>query len=223
ASHQDEEPPPRAPLVRGPAPAVGMEIYLSSSESSRDLTTDALTGAAQDWPVMVESKRIGEVAMTPTPKKFACGFARRHFLLSLVAPVLVRPRAGPTALQTRRKDSELPIHVMTLNHVSFDCVDLRSSVEWYGQVFGLAVLAFQDYRGGQTVVRIGDGPSYMALSQRNKDRIGQPPNRRPHFCWGVPDFSVDKILRALSEMEAPAQAVLREGKTINGVNFDDPD
>jgi catechol 2,3-dioxygenase-like lactoylglutathione lyase family enzyme len=128
-----------------------------------------------------------------------------------------------TARQARRKDSQLPIHVTTLNHVSFDCVDLRKSVEWYGRVFGLAVHAFQDYRGGQTVVRIGDGPSYMALSQRNTNRIGQPPGRRPHFCWGVPDFNVDKILRALSEMEAPAQAVLREGKTINGVNFDDPD
>ena len=44
-----------------------------------------------------------------------------------------------------------------------------------------------------------------------------------HFCWGVEDFDVDRILRALSEMQAPAQAVLREGKTINGVNFDDPD
>ena len=161
--------------------------------------------------------------MTPSDKRFACGFARRHFLLSLVAPVLMRPRAVPTALQAGRKDSQLPIHVTTLNHVSFDCVDLRSSVQWYGRVFGLAVHAFQDYRGGQTVVRIGDGPSYMALSQRNMNRIGQPPNRRPHFCWGVPDFNVDRILRALSEMEAPAQAVLREGKTINGVNFDDPD
>jgi hypothetical protein len=45
----------------------------------------------------------------------------------------------------------------------------------------------------------------------------------PHFCWGIRDFNVDRILRALSEMQAPAQAVLREGKTINGVNFDDPD
>jgi catechol 2,3-dioxygenase-like lactoylglutathione lyase family enzyme len=107
--------------------------------------------------------------------------------------------------------------------VSFDCVDLRNSVQWYGRVFGLAVHAFQDYQGGQTVVRVGDGPSYMALSQRNKNRIEQPPTRRPHFCWGVPDFNVDRILRALSEMGAPAQAVLREGKTINGVNFDDPD
>jgi catechol 2,3-dioxygenase-like lactoylglutathione lyase family enzyme len=113
--------------------------------------------------------------------------------------------------------------VSTLNHVSFGCADLKSTVEWYGRVFGMAVHAFQDYAGGQTVVRIGDGPAYMALSRRNPNSNGQPSSRRPHFCWGVEDFNVDRILRALSEMQAPAQAVLREGKTINGVNFDDPD
>jgi len=63
----------------------------------------------------------------------------------------------------------------------------------------------------------------MALSQRNPESIGRPPSRLPHFCWGVEDFNVDRILRALSEMQAPAQAVLREGRTINGVNFTDPD
>lgn len=138
---------------------------------------------------------------------------RRHFLGALVA-------AG---LQSRRQESQLPVRVSTLNHVSFGCADLRSTVQWYGRVFGMPVHAFQDYGGGQTVVRIGGGPAYMALSQRNKNSIGQPSTRRPHFCWGVEDFNIDRILRALSEMEAPAQAVLREGKTINGVNFDDPD
>ena len=111
----------------------------------------------------------------------------------------------------------------TLNHVSFGCADLKSTVEWYGRVFSMAVHAFQDYAGGQTVVRIGDGPAYMALSRRNPNSNSQSSSRRPHFCWGVEDFDVDRILRALSEMQAPAQAVLREGKTINGVNFDDPD
>ena len=125
--------------------------------------------------------------------------------------------------QTRRQGSVLPIRVLTLNHVSFGCVDLKATVAWFGRVFGLPVHAFQDYGSGQTVVRVGDGPAYMALSQRNKNSIGQPATRRPHFCWGVEDFNVDRILRGLSEMQAPAQAVLREGKTINGVNFDDPD
>src|SRR5437667_11755261 len=148
---------------------------------------------------------------------------RRHFLIALLAAGLWRPGAAMARLQSKRQDSQLPVRVSTLNHVSFGCADLRSTVQWYGRVFGMPVHAFQDYGGGQTVVRIGDGPAYMALSQRNLNSIGQPASRRPHFCWGVEDFNVDRILRALSEMQAPAQAVLREGKTINGVNFDDPD
>jgi catechol 2,3-dioxygenase-like lactoylglutathione lyase family enzyme len=141
---------------------------------------------------------------------------RRHFFCSLLA-------MGMAPLQSNRKDSVLPIRVSTLNHVSFSCDDLKSTIQWYGRVFGMAVHAFQDYGGGQTVLRIGNGPAYVALSQRNARSIGQPPSRLPHFCWGIEDFNVDRILRALSEMQAPAQAVLREGKTINGVNFDDPD
>ncbi len=143
-------------------------------------------------------------------------FPRRHFLFSLLA-------MGISPLQSNRTSSVLPIRVSTLNHVSFGCDDLKATVQWYGRVFGMAVHAFQDYGGGQTVLRVGDGPAYMALSQKNARSIGQPPARLPHFCWGVEDFNVDRILRALSEMQAPAQAVLREGKTINGVNFDDPD
>src|SRR5712692_1495658 len=116
---------------------------------------------------------------------------RRHFLISLLAAGLWQPRAALARLQSKRQDSALPIRVSTLNHVSFGCADLRSTVQWYGRVFGLAVHAFQDYAGGQTVVRIGDGPAYMALSQRNPQSIGQPPSRLPHFCLGVEDFNVD--------------------------------
>ena len=63
----------------------------------------------------------------------------------------------------------------------------------------------------------------MALSQRDPESFRAPPTRRPHFCWGIEDFNVHRILRALAEMRAPARSVLREGTTVNGVNFDDPD
>ena len=148
---------------------------------------------------------------------------RRQFLISLLAAGLSQPRISIAQSQSNGKGSQLPVRVSTLNHVSFGCADLRSTVRWYGRVFGMAVHAFQDYGGGQTVLRIGNGPAYVALSPRDTKAAGQPPARLPHFCWGVEDFNVDRILRALSEMQASAQAVLREGKTINGVNFDDPD
>ena len=149
---------------------------------------------------------------------------RRDFLTALLAPAIL-PQIALAGVQAGRAESVLPFRVLTLNHVSFGCADLKATVGWFGRVFGLPVHAFQDYSGGQTVIRVGEGaaPSYMALSQRNKNSIGQPANRRPHFCWGIEDFNVHRILRGLAEMEAPAQSVLREGKTINGVNFDTPD
>lgn len=78
-----------------------------------------------------------------------------------------QPRGMMVRLQAKRQDSALPIRVSTLNHVSFGCDDLKSTDQWYGRVFGMAVHAFQDYGRGQTVLRIGIGPAYIALSQRN--------------------------------------------------------
>lgn len=160
---------------------------------------------------------------------------RREMLLSAAAGLLWRP-PGATAqdlagrlpervgLQAR---SNLPIRVLTLNHVSFGCADLQSTVAWYERVLGIPRHAFQDYLGGglgQTVLRVGvDPPAYMALSQRSRESSDAPPTRRPHFCWGIDDFDVHRILAALAEMRAPAQSVLREGTTINGVNFEGPD
>jgi hypothetical protein len=66
-------------------------------------------------------------------------------------------------------------------------------------------------------------PAYIALSQRSQANLNVAPTRRPHFCWGIPDFDVHRILAALAEMRAPAESVLREGTTINGVNFEGPD
>ena len=72
---------------------------------------------------------------------------RRHFLTSVLAVGLWRPRAAGAQQSPQRQDSLLPIRVSTLNHVSFGCADLKSTVEWYGRVFGMAVHAFQDYAG----------------------------------------------------------------------------
>src|SRR5262245_60463015 len=86
---------------------------------------------------------------------------RRHFLTALLAAGLSRRRAAVAPIQSKRQDSQLPVRVSTLNHVSFGCADLQKTVQWYGRVFGMPVHAFQDYGGGQTIVRIGDGPAYM--------------------------------------------------------------
>ena len=131
-------------------------------------------------------------------------------------------RLSPGPARAQVQDT-LPVKVSTLNHVSFGCADLPATAAWYEKVLGLPRHASQDYAGGQTVLRVGiDPPAYMALSQRGPESLNVPPTRRPHFCWGVPDFDLHRILAALAEMRAPARSVLREGTTINGVNFDAP-
>ncbi len=150
------------------------------------------------------------------------GIPRRDFLDSVFVAPLVAPlvRTGRPRISV---EDLLPIQVSTLNHVSFGCVDLPRTVAWYEKVLGLPRHAFQDYSGGLTVLRVGiDPPAYMALSQRDPESLTAAPTRRPHFCWGVSDFNVHNILAALAEMRATARSVLREGTTINGVNFDGP-
>ena len=160
---------------------------------------------------------------------------RRELLATGLAAAVVRPAAalgepfaGAVATNlpagAAAADSALPIPVKTLNHVSFGCADLRATVAWYERVLAIPRHAFQDYGGGQTVLRVAkDPPAYMALSQRSPESLQAPPTRRPHFCWGIEDFNVHRIFEGLARMPALARSVLREGTTINGVNFDGPD
>jgi catechol 2,3-dioxygenase-like lactoylglutathione lyase family enzyme len=140
-------------------------------------------------------------------------------LAAAFAALAWRARLDAQPARTR-----LPVRVATLNHVSFGCADLARTVAWFEKVLGIPRHAFQDYGSGQTVLRAGiDPPAYMALSQRRPESLGAPPTRLPHFCWGIEDFDVQRVFAALAEMQIPAESVLREGTTINGVNFDGPD
>ena len=144
---------------------------------------------------------------------------RRNLLLSSLAAMV-----SYDSVNAQSSESNLPVRVQTLNHVSFGCADLPRTVAWFERVLGIPRHAFQDYGSGQTVLRAGsDPPSYIALSQRSPESLNAAPTRRPHFCWGIEDFDVQRIFAALAEMRIQAQSVLREGTTINGVNFDGPD
>ena len=171
----------------------------------------------------------------PKDGRLAGAMTRRELLAAGLAAAVAGPAAalgGPLAgtapgvppAGTALADSALPIPVKTLNHVSFGCADLRATVAWYERVLAIPRHAFQDYGGGQTVLRVAtDPPAYLALSQRSPESLQAPPTRRPHFCWGVEGFNVHRIFEGLAEMPALARSVLREGTTINGVNFDGPD
>jgi catechol 2,3-dioxygenase-like lactoylglutathione lyase family enzyme len=164
---------------------------------------------------------------TPGPDRKHRITRRELLLSSLAATLWPRQAMGTGPIASELAAAYLPVRVLTLNHVSFGCADLASTVAWYERVLAIPRHAFQDYLGGgqgQTVLRLSvDPPAYMALSQRSQPVSSTPSTRRPHFCWGVEDFDVHRLMGALAEMRAPAQSVLREGTTINGVNFDGPD
>ena len=170
------------------------------------------------------------------PKDGLAGaMTRRELLVAGLAAAVAQPAAALAESRGRvspvvpptgaaAAGSALPIRVSTLNHVSFGCADLRNTVAWYEKVLAIPRHAFQDYGGGQTVLRVSnDPPAYMALSQRSPESLQAPPTRRPHFCWGIEGFNVHRVFEGLAEMPALARSVLREGTTINGVNFDGPD
>ena len=131
--------------------------------------------------------------------------SRRDLIVASLAAAVARPAAAlvvPLAgtapaippAGAARAESALPIRVSTLNHVSFGCADLRSTVAWYERVLAIPRHAFQDYGGGQTVLRVAqDPPAYMALSQRSPESLQAPPTRRPHFCWGIEGFNVHRV------------------------------
>ena len=70
--------------------------------------------------------------------------------------------------------------------------DPRRSLEFYQGLFGLPVQARQ---GATTILRIGPGPQFVALSKGGA-------NAKPgihHFCMTVENFNADQILKTLAE------------------------
>ena len=72
------------------------------------------------------------------------------------------------------------------------CRTLGEPLEFYQGLFGLPVQARQ---GGLTVLRIGSGPQFVALTK-------VAANAKPgidHFCMTVENFTPDRILKILAE------------------------
>src|SRR5690349_2314012 len=105
---------------------------------------------------------------------------RRQFLFSL--PALAMAQSSPAQIRMRG-----------FNHVTLTVSDLKRSVDFYQDLFGMPIQA----RQGSTlaVLRIGSGPQSLMLSTGGA-------NATPginHLCIGVEDFSVDRLLRILAD------------------------
>ena len=110
--------------------------------------------------------------------------SRRDLLRSLPA-LLLAPRA-------LAQSSSPPIRVRALNHLTLAVSDPKRTVDFYQGLFGMPVQARQ---GSTTLLRIGAGPQFLAVS-------GAGANAAPainHFCLTVDGFNVDRILKTLAD------------------------
>jgi len=110
--------------------------------------------------------------------------SRRQLLLSLPALAAARRVIAQTA--------NPPIRVRALNHMTLAVSDPKRSVEFYQGLFGMPIQARQ---GATTLLRIGAGPQFLAVSQTAAN-VAPAIN---HLCLTVDGFNVDRILKVLAD------------------------
>jgi catechol 2,3-dioxygenase-like lactoylglutathione lyase family enzyme len=145
---------------------------------------------------------------------------RRQLLLSVPAlwPVAQALRPANAAAQPAAP----AIRVRALNHFGLAVADTKRSIDFYRDLFGMPI---QARAGENTILRIGAGPQFIS--------IGPAGNAAPsinHFCLGVEDFNVDRIIAALSShgvTKADATGSMKAAVTMRDgtadLLFGDPD
>jgi catechol 2,3-dioxygenase-like lactoylglutathione lyase family enzyme len=109
---------------------------------------------------------------------------RRNLLLS--------PLAAALASRARAQASKPSIPVTGLSHMTLNVSDPKRSLQFYQGLFGMPIQAHQ---GPTTILRIGPGPQFVAISAAG-------PNGKPginHWCVFTPNFDVEGALRILAE------------------------
>src|SRR5688500_20215088 len=109
---------------------------------------------------------------------------RRGFLTAIPAFAL-----APRALAQSATGPQFRVN--GLSQMTLTVSDVKRSVEFYQGLFGMPVQARQ---GSTVLLRIGNGPRFIALRQA---AAGERPSIRA-LGFGVRDFSVDEIGRASS-------------------------
>jgi catechol 2,3-dioxygenase-like lactoylglutathione lyase family enzyme len=109
--------------------------------------------------------------------------SRRDLLLSVPALAVAR--------RVFAQSSASPLRVRALNHMTFAVSDPKRSLDFYQTLFGMPIQAHQ---GATTLLRIGSGPQFLALSPA----ASAPPSIN-HLCLTVENFDVDRVLKALAD------------------------
>lgn len=113
------------------------------------------------------------------------GRISRRALLFAVPVAVVAGRAG-----LRAQGARPMLKARDMNHLTLSVTDPKRSLEFYQGLFGMPIQARQ---GPTTLLRIGSGPQFLALSSAG---AGQPGIN--HLCVTVEDFNVDRILNVLA-------------------------
>jgi len=102
------------------------------------------------------------------------------------------PALGLFPTRAIEQSASPAIRVRALNHLTLAVSDPKRSVDFYQGLFGMPVQARQ---GATTLLRIGSGPQFLAISAAGA-------NAAPainHFCFTVDGFNVDRILKTLAD------------------------
>lgn len=102
-----------------------------------------------------------------------------------------------------RRSAASAIRVRTLNHVSLRVTDMGRSIDFYQGLFGVPIAARQ---GANTIsLQLGPGPQSLVITKASE---ADTP-RIHHYCLGVDDFDVDRIVDTLKDrglLQADTQA-----------------
>jgi catechol 2,3-dioxygenase-like lactoylglutathione lyase family enzyme len=146
---------------------------------------------------------------------------RRRLLVSL--PAIATLAAQPLEAAFGAQTNSPRIRVRSLNHFGIAVSDTKRSVEFYQGLFGLPVQARD---GATTILRIGTGPQFLSIGPVN----GNAAPSITHFCLGVEDFSVDRIMTTLAahgvpkaDAIGPMKASVAEHDGRFDLLFGDPD
>jgi catechol 2,3-dioxygenase-like lactoylglutathione lyase family enzyme len=108
---------------------------------------------------------------------------RRDLLFSLPAAAL------PSCVRAQARKGSIP--VVGLSHMTLSVSDPKRSLQFYQGLFGMAIQAHQ---GSTTILRIGPGPQFVAISA-----VG--PNGKPgvnHWCVLTRNFNTERTLALLA-------------------------
>ena len=123
------------------------------------------------------------------------------------------PPTGPTT-----PVGETPLRATSLNHVSFGVSDLRRSVAFYHDLFGLPLSPRPLNPAGAQFSALDFNECYVSFGLRTQVGVVD------HFCFGVDDFDAVREAERLRALGLPVRALTDGASTVfPTIYVNDPD